>query len=98
MSKALTVILIIFGAIFFFPVAIGLIGAIVGIVVGIFGAIIGIIAALFGITIAVPVAIFDFLFGGFTFATGVAILPGILFLILIASLVFALSRRRTVSK
>ena len=82
----------------FFPVLLGLAGAAIGVIVGVFGAIIGIIAAIFGVAIAVPAAIFELLFGGIGLFTGTAVIPGLIFIVLIAALAFAAARRRTVSK
>ena len=98
MGKVLATILIVFGAIFFFPIVIGLAGAAIGVIVGILGAIIGVIAAIFGVAIAIPAAIFEFVFGGFGLFSGAAVLPGLIFIMVVAALAFAAARRRTVSK
>lgn len=73
MGKLLGTLLIIFGAIFFFPIALGVGGAIFGLIVGLVGGLFGLIAGLLGMIIAIPAFLFDLIFGGIPFLTGLAI-------------------------
>jgi len=61
--KAISTLFIIFICILFFPVIIGLGGAILGVTFGIFGAIFGVIGAIFGAIFGAIGAIFDGIFG-----------------------------------
>ena len=62
-SKTLATLMIVFVCVLLFPVAIGIIGGVFGVVGGVIGAVFGAIAGVFGAIIGVIAAIFGALFG-----------------------------------
>lgn len=66
MNKALAIIFFIIFGIFFFPIAIGICGGMLGIIMGMFGAFFGIIGGVFGAVFGVIGGLFSAIFhGGF---------------------------------
>ena len=61
--KTISTLFVIFLCIIFFPVIIGLGGALIGVTFGIFGAVFGVIGAIFGAIFGTIGAIFDGIFG-----------------------------------
>jgi hypothetical protein len=90
MGKVLGTLLIIFAAIFLFPVALGIGGAIFGLLVGLIGGLIGLLAGILGMIVAIPAFLFELLFGGIPIMAGLAIV----FFILVVSGAIAGRQRR----
>ena len=62
MSKTLATIVLVFAAIIFFPIVIGICGGLFGIVFGVFGAVFGIIGGIFGAIFGAIGSLFGILF------------------------------------
>ena len=95
--KTISTLFIVFLCIIFFPVMIGIGGAIIGVTFGIFGAIFGVIGAIFGAIFGTIGAIFDGIFGHNHFHTFHWGFPGLhlsktAFAIILIGIVLILSR------